>query len=192
MSYAFFAAIAVFFVARVIGVQYKDRRWYGEYFGAIAVLLFALGLLAYPLMFSQATVPQSAAQAVSPSRHAPPIDLKLASVQPTCVSIGKARILHNVARGKSTDYNGSLDILWPRPSEFSQTRSTFKSGCVIFATGWAAKMAHKDPVSGIAFVIDSHRVIDATSAYGKARPDMARKAGGNLGSKGSAMMENNG
>jgi hypothetical protein len=45
------------------------------------------------------------------------------------------------------------------------------------ANDWVVDMSVKAPAAGIAFVIDSKKVVNATPAYGQARPDVVQALG---------------
>jgi hypothetical protein len=69
-------------------------------------------------------------------------------------------------------YQGHVDSLRPE-SESDRSSDRFQAGCNIYANGWTVDMTTKSPPPGIAFLIDSKKIINATSAYGVARPDVA-------------------
>jgi len=83
----------------------------------------------------------------------------------------RSSTIRGIKLGQGGKYQGHVDSLRPE-TESDRPSAEFKSGCNIYANGWAVDMNTKSPPAGIGFLIDSKKVVNVTQAFGVARPDV--------------------
>jgi hypothetical protein len=116
---------------------------------------------------------QPAAQTASNQTASAPATTATAAPTFTCHSPSpRAMTMKGVKKAQGGQYQGHVDSLRPE-SESDRSSDQFQAGCNIYANGWTVDMNTKSPPPGIAFIIDSKKIINATSAFGVARPDVA-------------------
>lgn len=159
--------VVIYFIARFLGGRLINSsvKYRADLAAVFVVLAFVVGLL-WP--FSNRAV--SNAPATQTVAATPPAICHRAP--------SHATVLRGIRETHGGDYGGSIDELLPDP-KFPTTLTQFRSGCTIYASGWAANMGAKKPIpGGIGFLIDSKRVINASFSYGQPRPDVVQALGG--------------
>lgn len=164
-----------FFVLRYAAQRFFAQRsladkYQADVLAAGIVVAFIIGAL----------VPFHNAPAVQSASNQPASSLA-ATATPTpgfiCHSPSpRPMTIRGVKKAQGGKYQGHIDSLRP---ELESNRSTaaFPAGCNMYANGWVVDLNLKAPAAGIAFVIDSKTVVNATSAYGQARPDIVAAFG---------------
>jgi hypothetical protein len=157
-----------FFGLRFAGDRFFHEKYRSDVAAVAVVLAFAIGAL-WSFSNRIGTLPMTV-----------PVATGAPAAATVCHSDKKINLTRKIMRGvnpaKSGDYGGSVDVLQSDPSG-TQNATEFQAGCIIYASGWAANVAAKAPVSGVVLVVDSKDIIDATSVYREERPDVAKGYG---------------
>lgn len=82
-----------------------------------------------------------------------------------------AKIIRGIKKAQGGKYQGHIDSVRPE-LESNRSAAELPASCNIYANGWVVDTNLKSPAAGIGFLIDSKTVVNATSAYGRARPDI--------------------
>lgn len=156
MLFAALWIIVGFLALRFAGQAVFHEKFRADIAAIAIVLAFAIGASLRPFPFGSETAPLATTACYIPDEIS---GERTPSAEPAT----------------GGNYSGNIDSLSAGPDEPSAL--SFQDGCNIYANGWAADMSTKTPVSGIVFVIDSKRVINATSMYGAPRPDVVKAFG---------------
>ncbi|HTU69710.1 MAG TPA: hypothetical protein VMF11_05265 [Candidatus Baltobacteraceae bacterium] len=156
MLIIFVSVVVGFFVLRFLGRRFFNQKYRADVVAAAIVAAFLIGLV-WPLSH-RGGAPDTSASAV-----------KCSELNLTQADISQLKPLAG-----GTDI-GSLDVT--TLGDFKYSLDKFRKGSTIYASGWVGDSATKTPIRGVVLVIDSKTIVNATSSYGVARPDVAKVFG---------------
>ena len=157
--------VVIFVAVRFFGQRFfsSPEKYRAEVAAVAVAVAFLMGLF-WP--FSSRTAsenPPTAAATAAPAAlavcHSP--------------SPHQSTVIRGIKQAQGGRYSGAIDALLADPN-VAASSTQFQVGCTIYANGWAADTENKKPLSGIGFLIDSKRVLNASAAYGQRRPDVAK------------------
>ncbi len=163
-----------FFILRFAGQRFFHEQNRADVAAGAIVLAFTIGAL-WPFP-SRTAAPNQPVAGQPVSSATAGSQVASGAPQPVCHTPSpNEKTIRGIKRAQGRGYIGHIDSL--RPETESDNPGEYRVGCNIYANGWVADMNIKAPAAGIAFVIDSKRVVNATPAYGQARPDVVSALG---------------